>query len=478
MATFVEISPDAFSANFKQLADLVRQSRTPGQPVTTTSRFDDVRRPVRGIQIKENSVVTMQVRTFDGRDIPLIDAGGSVVDASKNSDLTGWTNVYTNFLINSVREARAEKTQIIETFGESYIFFFGERPRIIELTGILLNTEDFNWRAEWWENYDRYLRGTRCVQSKSRVYLSWDDIIVGGYMLQAEATDTSEAPYHIPFSCQLFLTDYANVSRIGFPDFPRSAEEVNLDPNQLDTTGEGVGNLVSDTLAVRELNQDSVAQSLLSTVRSGLSATVNLSASIAIGAGGVSASLGVGLAAGAGSDEQLAVDVDTGDQGGLGIGIGIGFGSGGFALSVNLGASLLGGTKARVPLGFGGGSVFDDVQVALASALDGSGSILINSQIGDLEFAIQGQLLPKTMPVTYGKIRDNTDEYIFRLPKPPDQPLDPPDLFEDQKADDETVTDEMAAIFEAFGIPVDPPGAVLGIALGAAFATISVGVSF
>lgn len=473
MATFIEISPDAFSASFKQLQELAKQARTPGNPKSTTGLYDDVRRPVRGIQIKQNSVVTLQVRTFDGRNIPLVDAGGSVVDASKNTDMPGWTNIYTNFLVQSVKESRQEKAQIIETFGESYVFFYGEHARVIDVSGVLLNTEDFNWRAEFWDNYENRLRGTRCVQSKSRVYMSWDDIIVGGFMMLAEAVDSSEAPYHVLFSFRFFVTDYANVSRIGFPDFPKGAEEVNLDPNQLDTTGEGIGNLISDTLAVRELNEATTSQSLLGTLRSGLTATLNVTAAVAFGFDG-SITAGVGAA----SDEQLpSIDVDVGDSGALGIGLGLGLaGGGGFVLSVNLGASLLGSPRIRVPLGFGGGAVFDDVQVALASALDDNGSILINSQIGDLEFAVQGQLLPKTLPARYGKIRENTDEYVFRIPKPPDQPVEPPDIFESQKADDAAVTDSMAAIYEAFGIPVDPSSEVMGAALGVGFATISVGV--
>ena len=41
------------------------------------------------------------------------------------------STVNSNFLIQAVTEERMEKQQVVETFGESFIFFFGERPRVI-----------------------------------------------------------------------------------------------------------------------------------------------------------------------------------------------------------------------------------------------------------------------------------------------------------------------------------------------------------
>jgi hypothetical protein len=125
-----------------------------------------------------------------------------------------------NFILQSVSEARMEKHQIVETFGESYIFFFGESPRFLDVQAVLVDSQDFNWYAEFWENYNTYLRGTKSVEMGARTYLFYDDNIVEGYMLQAQAQKVSDAPLMARLSFRLYLTSYQNISFVGDPNFP------------------------------------------------------------------------------------------------------------------------------------------------------------------------------------------------------------------------------------------------------------------
>jgi len=213
MAGFVELIPDAFSEGFASEVSLRRE----GGFSSRTVRQEEVRRPVRGLQIKNDTYAQLEVMRADGSSLLLTDGGGK----HDQDDGRGGSFRYSNFLLQSVAESREEKSQIVETFGEPYIFFYGERPRIIQCQGTLLNSEDFNWRAEWWENYEKYLRGTKCVQNKTRVLLAWDDIVVQGYFLSASASESSEAPLLVSFSFQLFLTAYENISKIGQTEFPK-----------------------------------------------------------------------------------------------------------------------------------------------------------------------------------------------------------------------------------------------------------------
>lgn len=231
MATFVEVRTDAF-------ADNVRMLEVPGARTKT-----DIRRPYRGIEIKEDTYAVMKVLKADGTEIPLVDAGGSVkptasAGATAGSTIAGPNNTrqsmastynYSNFIVQRVNDVRQEKTQILETFGDPYIFFFGERPRVLAVTGLLMNTLDFNWRSEFWYNYEHYLRGTRLVEQNARIYLYYDDLLVEGYMIQAQAQDDSEMPYHIPFSFQLFVTNHTYLSQIGDEDYPVN-QPVNIQP--------------------------------------------------------------------------------------------------------------------------------------------------------------------------------------------------------------------------------------------------------
>lgn len=202
----VAVIPDRFKANQAFESSLVVSDRS--------KSMSDVRRPTRGIQIKEDTYATLKVMLGNGRIIPLVNAGSrdGVEDEGKM-----WSLNYSNFMIQAVSEERVEKQQIVETFGEAFIFFFGERPRIITVQGVLMNTFDFNWESEWWFNYDNYLRGTKCVEFDARVYLTYDETMISGYIMSTSSSKNAQDRNHVPFVFQLFVTDYTNISRLGDP---------------------------------------------------------------------------------------------------------------------------------------------------------------------------------------------------------------------------------------------------------------------
>lgn len=180
-----------------------------------------IRRPTRGLQIKEDTFATIRlVALVDGRNLPIVDAGSRRTDGGGPITVNGKraTDIYSNFLLQQVNEERAEKAQILETFGEPYIFLFGERPRMITFQGILVTSFDFNWEAEWWYNYDNFLRGTRCIEQDARVYIQYDQVLVGGYILGANASNNALEPRQVNFSFQVFVTSYTNFSDIGNPN--------------------------------------------------------------------------------------------------------------------------------------------------------------------------------------------------------------------------------------------------------------------
>jgi hypothetical protein len=193
-----------------------------------------IRRPTRGIQIKEDTFATIRVVAAEGGgNRLLVDAGSkrkskktsvSAGDASASSgggylEIGGKraTDIYSNFLLQQIQEERMEKQQILETFGEAYIFLFGQRARVITFQGILANTFDFNWEAEWWHNYENYLRGTKCVENDARVYISYDNTLVGGYIISTSSSKDSVNKNHVQFQFQLFVTYYSNFSDVGNP---------------------------------------------------------------------------------------------------------------------------------------------------------------------------------------------------------------------------------------------------------------------
>lgn len=219
MAVFIELTTDAFEQNLARLADKYAPADRAG--------LSSVRRPLRGIEVKEDTSAMIKVVRADGLEIPLVDSGAPTGVASRTA----------NFIIQTIQEARMEKHQIIETFGEPYIFFFGEAPRFLDVTAVLINSLDFNWEAEWWDNWEKRLRGTKSVELGARTYLFYDDSIVEGYMLMAQALKTSEQPFIVQLTFRMFVTNSRNVSFIGDPNYPIQSS-VNLPPNVSLTSGD------------------------------------------------------------------------------------------------------------------------------------------------------------------------------------------------------------------------------------------------
>lgn len=210
MAVFISVSTDPFEEVFES------QGRRGNDPSL-------VRRPLRGIEIKKNTNASIRIVDAFDNEIPLLNSSAPPGEDANQAFSGSWSN----FILTSVQETRSEKSQVVETFGEDYIFFFGERPRSLTFSAILMNTKDFNWKSEFWENYERYLRGTRCLELNARLYLSWDDVIVEGYLLSANVVANAETPYHLPLVLQMFVTNYAFTSTPGMPFIKDGAADGN-----------------------------------------------------------------------------------------------------------------------------------------------------------------------------------------------------------------------------------------------------------
>ena len=228
-----EIKPKFPGQNLESMApSKVFQSTTAPTP-SSTGVFNHigpswngplVRRPIQGIVLKERSPAYLSVIRKDGNPIFLNNSLGGMKGIYKplgGRNQTDPDNVlkdrhFTDFTLMEITEERAEKIQVAETFGEHFVFMYGESPRILAAAGVLMNTFDFNWRAEFWENYDKYMRGTKLVEQEAKIYLAWDDVMVGGYMLNAQAKEMAASPHAINFAFSLLVTDYVSLAAINF----------------------------------------------------------------------------------------------------------------------------------------------------------------------------------------------------------------------------------------------------------------------
>lgn len=226
----------------------------------------NIRRPFYGIQIKEPRHAFISIYQDGGN--------GSLVPISmKDSSAPGgWSNSNHNFVLTDVSETRQEKTQIIETFGDHYTFFYGQKPIVISCQGMLVNTSDFNWKNEWFYNYNNFLRGTKCVENRARVFLGYDDVLVQGYIMNCQVQLSKDLPYVTPFSFNMLLAKEPldltsavadDVPAPGSSGWVNQAEDarylVDSNGNRTGTTVEYIGSLQSaDRYQMDPLTGDSV----------------------------------------------------------------------------------------------------------------------------------------------------------------------------------------------------------------------------
>ena len=291
MSTFLEIRTDAFADNINARVD-------------GSAPYPAIRRPLRGIEIKDDRYATIMIKQANGMPISLTDAGsrskgsagqsttaGGGVASTTRAPAAASTYVYSNFIIESIEDVRQEKAQIMETFGEPYVFFFGERPRMLNVSGLLFNTLDFNWRTEFWDNYEKRLRGTKLVEQNARMYLHWDDIVVEGYPLGAQASETADMPYAVRFAFSLFVTNHTYLNKPGFNDYPKRPSYYENDIFQ------------------RDASDPSFADTLLNGQAS--AAGINQLTNIAKGAGAALTATALAAAMSRGSDNTHPITAST-----------------------------------------------------------------------------------------------------------------------------------------------------------------------
>jgi hypothetical protein len=213
MSKYMIVQPDPFATTSGQFLKTDRGKTSAGWKA---SDFSHVRRPYRGFQLKAETYATLEVVRADGTPIPLLN---SSVHPS-GSDGLGRGPRYSNFILQSISEQRMERKQIVETFGESWIFFSGQSPVSIQCQAVLLNSADFQWKNEFWRNYDENLRGTKCAQNGARVYLSWGDDLVEGYMVSAQASESPNPQFMAQLGFEILVTKHDIMATVGDTQFP------------------------------------------------------------------------------------------------------------------------------------------------------------------------------------------------------------------------------------------------------------------
>lgn len=207
MATYVELRHTPFHQMMQK--QLEKKSYT-----DWTVR--GIRRPLAGITIKPNTYSYMRIIRETGEEIPLpTETGGP----------------YAAFLMVQWDYTEKEKFNILQTLGDTdYFYPFGRTPRQYSFSGYLLNSEDFNWRAQWVEFYDKYLRASKLAKSRARIYLYVDNSLIEGYLVACHIPQNSKDLALVQFVATMLVTDHVDVDFYAMPT-PNVGEYVTGPPD-------------------------------------------------------------------------------------------------------------------------------------------------------------------------------------------------------------------------------------------------------
>jgi len=125
----------------------------------------------------------------------------------KDKEFKDFIPAYTKFFLETVSEAHNERSQIIETFGDYYVFFFGERPPIYNFAGTLLNAKNVNWANDFRFMYDQYLRGTKCVEVNARIIITYGARQIEGFILNSSMNRQATVEGGVGFQFQIVVTE-------------------------------------------------------------------------------------------------------------------------------------------------------------------------------------------------------------------------------------------------------------------------------
>jgi hypothetical protein len=113
------------------------------------------------------------------------------------------------FILVSIDESDQEKIAPVFTFGDPVLFGgTGRQPRIYSYSGVLVDSRTGGPGAAYWRAmYERYFRGSKCVEMKAVVELLFRDQWRRGYIVGTRPSLSADRPQVTQFSFVMFVID-------------------------------------------------------------------------------------------------------------------------------------------------------------------------------------------------------------------------------------------------------------------------------
>jgi len=120
---------------------------------------------------------------------------------------------YKQFILSSVATGSAERMQIVETSQAFQVLFYGKKPEMLNLSGVLKNTIDNPWTANMVFLWDEMMRGTILVEAGNIMELYIDGDIYQGYPFNFNRSKISPSDFIVSFSMSFLIKNKYQTKR-------------------------------------------------------------------------------------------------------------------------------------------------------------------------------------------------------------------------------------------------------------------------
>jgi hypothetical protein len=152
--------------------------------------------------VLEGSVATSSSGTYAGAD----DISSSDVALLNLDGTSPYYGIFNNFSIMNFNESRDDVVKVNMNFGGSWnAFFFGERPRIITMAGMFLDSKEYPYYQEFMVAYNKYLSGRKCIENGMQLTMSFNGKIIKGHILKIDTSGDADLMLRKLFSLTILI---------------------------------------------------------------------------------------------------------------------------------------------------------------------------------------------------------------------------------------------------------------------------------
>ena len=120
-------------------------------------------------------------------------------------------NKFRQFILMQMSEPSQEKMQLVENSEDFQVLFYGKKPEILSIAGILKNTKDNPWSTNMLFVWSELMRGTKLVENGWIFQLYVDGELFRGYPFNFNRTKMAPGDFLVNFSMNLVIKERINI---------------------------------------------------------------------------------------------------------------------------------------------------------------------------------------------------------------------------------------------------------------------------